>query len=63
MVFSPQCVRLAINKRARSFKAHAEAAPFHFAILLFDDKEALRKALADAGIEVPPGPFLDFLDP
>jgi hypothetical protein len=28
-----------------------------------DDKEAVRKALAEAGIEPLPGPFLDFLDP
>jgi hypothetical protein len=28
-----------------------------------DDKEAVRKALADAGIQPLPGPFLDFLDP
>jgi hypothetical protein len=31
--------------------------------LLVDDKEAVRKALADAGIEPLPGPFLDFIDP
>src|ERR1043166_9297965 len=34
----------------------------HFG-LVGDDKEAVRKALADAGIEPLPGPFLDFLDP
>jgi hypothetical protein len=28
-----------------------------------DDKEAVRKALAEAGIQPLPGPFLDFLDP
>jgi hypothetical protein len=28
-----------------------------------DDKDAVRKALADAGIQPLPGPFLDFLDP
>jgi hypothetical protein len=28
-----------------------------------DDKDAVRKALADAGIKRLPGPFLDFLDP
>jgi hypothetical protein len=28
-----------------------------------DDKDAVRKALADAGIKPLPGPFLDFLDP
>jgi hypothetical protein len=28
-----------------------------------DDKGAVRKALADAGIQPLPGPFLDFLDP
>jgi catechol 2,3-dioxygenase-like lactoylglutathione lyase family enzyme len=31
--------------------------------LVVDDKDAVRKALADAGIEPLPGPFLDFLDP
>ena len=30
---------------------------------MVDDKDAVRKALADAGIEPLPGPFLDFLDP
>ena len=31
--------------------------------LVVDDKDAVRKALTDAGIEPLPGPFLDFLDP
>ncbi len=31
--------------------------------LVVDDKEAVRKALADSGVEVLPGPFLDFMDP
>ena len=31
--------------------------------LVVDDKDAVREALADAGIEPLPGPFLDFLDP
>ena len=30
---------------------------------MVDDKEAARKALADAGIELLSGRFLDFLDP
>src|SRR5690242_12793304 len=34
----------------------------HFGLVV-DDKEAVRKALAAAGIEPLPGPFLDFLDP
>ena len=34
----------------------------HFGLVV-DDKEAVRKALADAGVEPLPGPFLDFLDP
>ena len=34
----------------------------HFGLVV-DDKDAVRKALADAGIEPLPGPFLDFLDP
>ena len=28
-----------------------------------DDKNAARRALAEAGVEVLPGPFLDFRDP
>ena len=31
--------------------------------LVVDDKDAVRKALTDAGIKPVPGPFLDFLDP
>jgi predicted enzyme related to lactoylglutathione lyase len=31
--------------------------------LVVDDTDAVRKALADAGITPLPGPFLDFLDP
>jgi catechol 2,3-dioxygenase-like lactoylglutathione lyase family enzyme len=31
--------------------------------LVVDDKAAAREALVDAGIEILPGPFLDFLDP
>lgn len=34
----------------------------HFGLVV-DDKEAVRRALADAGIEPLPGPFLDFMDP
>jgi lactoylglutathione lyase len=34
----------------------------HFGLVV-DDKEAARKALADAGVAMLPGPFLDFLDP
>ena len=34
----------------------------HFGLVV-DDKEAVRKALADAGVATLPGPFLDFLDP
>jgi len=34
----------------------------HFGLVV-DDKEAVRSALADAGIEALPGPFLDFRDP
>lgn len=34
----------------------------HFGLVV-DDKDAVRKALADAGIEALPGPFLGFLDP
>src|SRR6266700_2740392 len=34
----------------------------HFGLVV-DNKEAARKALADAGIKTLPGPFLDFLDP
>ena len=34
----------------------------HFGLVV-DDKEAVRRALAEAGIEPLPGRFLDFLDP
>jgi catechol 2,3-dioxygenase-like lactoylglutathione lyase family enzyme len=34
----------------------------HFGLVV-DNKEAARNALVDAGIEMLPGPFLDFLDP
>jgi lactoylglutathione lyase len=34
----------------------------HFGLVV-DDKEAVRKALSDAGIKPLPGRFLDFLDP
>jgi catechol 2,3-dioxygenase-like lactoylglutathione lyase family enzyme len=34
----------------------------HFGLVV-DDKDAVRKALIDAGIKPLPGPFLDFLDP
>ena len=34
----------------------------HFGLVV-DDKDAARKALVDAGVEIVPGPFLDFLDP
>ncbi len=34
----------------------------HFGLVV-DDKEAVRKALVEAGVAMLPGPFLDFLDP
>src|SRR5258706_12294792 len=34
----------------------------HFGLVV-DDKQAVREALAAAGIRIVPGPFLDFLDP
>jgi len=34
----------------------------HFGLVV-DDKEAARKALTEAGVEILPGPFLDFRDP
>ena len=34
----------------------------HFGLVV-DDKQAVRKALAQAGVATVPGPFLDFLDP
>lgn len=34
----------------------------HFGLVV-DDKDAVRRALAEAGINPLPGPFLDFLDP
>ena len=30
---------------------------------MVDDKEAVRKALVEAGVKLEPGPFLDFFDP
>jgi lactoylglutathione lyase len=34
----------------------------HFGLVV-DSKEAARQALIDAGVQILPGPFLDFLDP
>jgi predicted enzyme related to lactoylglutathione lyase len=34
----------------------------HFGLVV-DDKDTVRRALAEAGVEVLPGPFLDFRDP
>jgi len=34
----------------------------HFGLVV-DDKEAVRRALAETDIETSPGPFLDFYDP
>src|SRR5207244_5057782 len=34
----------------------------HFGLVV-DDKEAVRKALADTGVKPLPGPFFDFVDP
>jgi lactoylglutathione lyase len=34
----------------------------HFGLVV-DDKEAVRSALQEAGVEILPGPFLDFRDP
>jgi predicted enzyme related to lactoylglutathione lyase len=34
----------------------------HFGLVV-DDKDAVRKALDDAGVKILPGPFLDFIDP
>ena len=34
----------------------------HFGLVV-DDRDAVRNALAEAGVEPLPGPFLDFLDP
>ena len=45
-------------------KGRAQAADDgrHFGLVV-DNKEAARKALANAGVETLPGPFLDFRDP
>jgi lactoylglutathione lyase len=45
-------------------KGRAQAADDgrHFGLVV-DNKDAARKALADAGVETLPGPFLDFRDP
>ncbi len=34
----------------------------HFGLVV-DDKEAVRRALDEIGVDILPGPFLDFLDP
>jgi catechol 2,3-dioxygenase-like lactoylglutathione lyase family enzyme len=34
----------------------------HFGLVV-DDKDLVRRTLTEAGVEVLPGPFLDFLDP
>jgi lactoylglutathione lyase len=34
----------------------------HFGLVV-DDKESVRRALTEAGVEILPGPFLDFHDP
>ena len=34
----------------------------HFGLVV-DDKQAARRALEEAGVEMPPGPFTDFRDP
>ncbi len=34
----------------------------HFGLVV-DDRHAVRRALAEAGVEILPGPFLDFYDP
>ena len=34
----------------------------HFGLVV-DDKDAVRRALAEAGVDALPGQFLDFLDP
>ncbi|HXQ47578.1 MAG TPA: VOC family protein [Caulobacteraceae bacterium] len=34
----------------------------HFGLVV-DDKEAVRRAMAEAGVKALPGPFLDFYDP
>ena len=34
----------------------------HFGLVV-DDKQAVKKALAEAGVKIVSGPFLDFLDP
>jgi lactoylglutathione lyase len=34
----------------------------HFGLVV-DDKDAVRRALEEAGVEILPGPFLDFFDP
>jgi lactoylglutathione lyase len=41
---------------------HASDDGRHFGLVV-DDKEAVRSALAEAGVEALPGPFLDFRDP
>ena len=47
------------SPRGRNFR---EGHGRHFGLVV-DDKEAVRRALAEAGVEMLPGQFLDFLDP
>jgi lactoylglutathione lyase len=43
-------------------RSHAEDEGRHFGLVV-DDRDALREALAQARVNVLPGPFLDFQDP
>lgn len=43
-------------------RPNAEDEGRHFGLVV-DDRDALREALAQAGVNVLPGPFLDFQDP
>jgi hypothetical protein len=49
---------------SRSKKGRTQAADDgrHFGLVV-DDKDAVRRALAEAGVDPLPGQFLDFLDP
>src|SRR3984893_16818394 len=53
---------LALQKGRRQAPDERRHFARHFGVVV-DDKEAVRRALKEAGIEPLPGRFLDFLDP
>ena len=57
---------LLVRRGTELFAVGAQCTHYHAPLvdgLVVDDTDAVRKALAHAGIQPLPGPFLDFLDP